>query len=87
MKRKYVVKIGANGGTQVGTGDPGVLVTIKQIARRYGISVRTAHNWKKEGRLGYYKLGRSIRFHPAECDEDIKSFRIPSRFRSTLSNQ
>ena len=59
-----------------------VLITIRELARRYQVSQRTVHNWKKEGRLGYYKLGRAIRFHPAESDQEIRAFRVPARISS-----
>jgi excisionase family DNA binding protein len=82
MKRKCVIRIGPKGADEVGSVNVSVLINVKQLARRYGISVRTAHNWKKEGRLGYYKLGRAIRFHPTESDQEIRAFRVPARISS-----
>jgi hypothetical protein len=84
MKRNCI-RILANIPTQqVATADPSVLITIKDLARRYHVSVRTIHDWKG-ARIGYYKIGGALRFHPEECDEDLKAFYVPSRIRSSSS--
>lgn len=79
MKRTRIIRIGPKGSEQLGSLDVSLLITVKQLARRYGISERSAHLWKEARRVSYYKIGRSVRFHPGETDEEIKVFRIPAR--------
>ena len=52
--------------------------TRPQMARRYAVSLRSFDNWIAEGRLPMYKIGRSVRFDPAECDAALNMFRIPA---------
>lgn len=57
--------------------------TIKQMARRYQVSVRTIANMTADGRLPHYKIGRSVRFAPLECDQAMRAFRRASHFDPT----
>jgi len=54
--------------------------TIQQIAARYQVSVRKVAYMMDEHTLPYYRIGRAIRFNPAECDQVMKAFRRNSRF-------
>ena len=79
MKLMRIIRVGPQGSEQVGDVELGALITINALARRYGISVRALHYWREARRVSYYKFGRSVRFNPAETDQDIKAFRIPAR--------
>ena len=79
MKRTRVIRVGPKGSEQLGSVDVRLLITVKQLALRYGIAERTAHLWKEARRVSHYKIGRSVRFHPGETDEEIKVFRIPAQ--------
>lgn len=50
------------------------------MAARYQVSVRAIFYMAENGRLPYYKIGRSLRFHPAECDEAMRVFRRASKY-------
>jgi len=54
--------------------------TAKQMANRYHLSIR-AIAYLVEGRvLPVYKIGRAVRFDPAECDLAMRVFRRNSKF-------
>jgi excisionase family DNA binding protein len=44
------------------------LLTPLQVADRFGVDVRTIRRWQAMGRLKARKLGRLVRFAPAEVD-------------------
>jgi excisionase family DNA binding protein len=62
-------------------------MTIEQIAARYQLSVRTIANMMEDGRLPYYKVGRSIRFDPEECDLAMRAFRRASKFDTFVETE
>ncbi len=53
------------------------LLTIDQPAQRLGITVRYVRRLVAEKRLPYYKIGRLVRFDPAEITDWLASRRIP----------
>jgi excisionase family DNA binding protein len=52
------------------------LLTRDQTARRINCSPRNLHNIVVSGELPYVKLGKLIRFIPADVDEYVKAHRI-----------
>jgi excisionase family DNA binding protein len=50
------------------------------MAARYQVSVRTIFYMAEEGSLPYYKIGRSLRFHPVECDQAMRASRRASKY-------
>jgi hypothetical protein len=50
------------------------------MADRYQLSIRTIAYLTEDRILPCYKIGRSVRFDPAECDRALKAFRRASRF-------
>jgi len=52
-------------------------LTIRQAARRYGVSIRTLSRWLADGRLPKIALSkRLIRLDRQQCDEAIRRFTI-----------
>lgn len=64
-----------------------VLKTREQIAARYQVSVRTVDYWREDGTLPFHKRGGIVRFHPAECDKAMKTFRQRSRWESSVDDE
>jgi excisionase family DNA binding protein len=52
------------------------LLTIDQLAERLGITVRHVRRLVAERRLPYYKVGRLVRFDPAEISQWLQTRRI-----------
>ena len=52
------------------------LLTIDQLAERLGITARHVRRLGAERRLPYYKVGRLVRFDPAEISQWLKTRRI-----------
>lgn len=49
-----------------------------QIARQYGVSVRTIDNWMARRVVPYTKIGRTVRFDKALVSEALEKFRVAS---------
>lgn len=47
-------------------------VTKAQLARRYAVTLRTITNWMRARRVSYVKLGRVVRFDPAQADAELR---------------
>ena len=45
------------------------LWTSHQVARHLGLSPNTVRRWVAEGRLPAYRVGRVLRFDPADLDK------------------
>jgi excisionase family DNA binding protein len=45
------------------------LLTQKQLAKRWSVSVMTLNRWRRDGRLRYHFMGRQIRFRMADVLE------------------
>ena len=52
------------------------LLTREQAAKRINCSQRNLHNLRVGGQLPYVKIGKLIRFIPADVDEYVKAHRI-----------
>ena len=52
------------------------LLTIDQLAERLGTTVRHVRRLVAERRLPYYKVGRLVRFDPAEITQWLQTRRI-----------
>ena len=52
------------------------LLTIDQVAERLGITVRHVRRLVAERHLPYYKVGRLVRFDPAEIAQWLQTRRI-----------
>lgn len=50
-----------------------LLLTRKQQAARCGISLRTLDELLSKGVLPFFKIGKSIRFDPAEVDAALRA--------------
>lgn len=48
--------------------------TKRELAHRYGVSIRCIDNWVYQGRIPSIKVGRVIRFHVARCDQALTCF-------------
>jgi excisionase family DNA binding protein len=53
------------------------LLTIDQLADRLGITVRHVRRLVAEKQLPYYKVGRLVRFDPAEITAWLGTRRVP----------
>ena len=53
------------------------LLTIDQLAERLGITVRHVRRLVAEKRVPYYKVGRLVRFDPAEITTWLGTRRVP----------
>jgi len=42
------------------------IVTKPGIAREFDVTTRTIEVWMKEGRIPYYRIGRTVRFNLAQ---------------------
>ena len=45
----------------------------KQLAERYGVSLRTVDRWVRRRRISYMKIGRSVRFKSDVVDSEMSS--------------
>ena len=52
------------------------LLGIEELAGRLGITVRHVRRLVAERRLPYYKVGRLVRFNPAEIKEWLERRRV-----------
>jgi excisionase family DNA binding protein len=53
------------------------LLTIDQLAQRLGVTVRHVRRLVAEKRVPYYKVGRLVRFDPAEITDWLATRRVP----------
>jgi excisionase family DNA binding protein len=53
------------------------LLTIDQLAERLGITVRHVRRLVAEKRVPYLKIGRLVRFDPAEATRWLGTRRVP----------
>ena len=51
-------------------------LTVAELAGVLSISVHTVRMWRKQERIPYYKLGRSLRFRLSEVLTKMKGERI-----------
>ena len=49
----------------------------KEAARHLGVSVRCVQNWRKEGKIPFYRISsRCIRYDLAEIERALRKFRF-----------
>ena len=48
------------------------IITEKELSKRIGISKVTLHKYRKEGKIPFSKIGRSIRYDYKEVMETLK---------------
>jgi excisionase family DNA binding protein len=53
------------------------LLSIDQLAQRLGITVRHVRRLVADKRVPYYKIGRLVRFDPAEITDWLATRRVP----------
>ena len=52
------------------------LLTKKQVANLFGVTVKAIDKWMKEKRIPYYSLSRKcVRFRESELDEHLRQFK------------
>lgn len=44
------------------------ILSIKELAEQKNVSIQTIHNWKKEGLIPFYRIGRNVFFKLSEVD-------------------
>ena len=44
------------------------ILSISELAEQKGGSIQTIHNWKKEGLIPFYRIGRNVFFKLSEVD-------------------
>lgn len=55
-------------------------VTLKEAARRLGVSPFTLRAWARyHRRLPFFKLGHRLMFAPSDLDEFLRASRVPAR--------
>lgn len=79
MKPNRLIENAATGANQGELENPGLLININALASRYGVSVRAIYYWMDAQRISHYRIGHTLRFSPAETDEELKKIRIPAR--------
>ncbi len=48
-----------------------------EVARRLGVQVRTIDNWMREGKIVFFKIGRSVKFKWSDVDSFMRDrFRV-----------
>jgi excisionase family DNA binding protein len=52
------------------------LLTVDEAAERIGMSVRHVRRLVAERRIGYHRLGRAVRLHPADVDAYVAASRV-----------
>lgn len=62
-----------------------ILVSKPQIARRYGVSIRTIQQWMEKDIIPFLKIGYMVRFDVRNCDAAIQKYAIKRR-RSLKEN-
>jgi excisionase family DNA binding protein len=55
------------------------LIDVPEAARRMDVSVRTVHNRIKNGTIPHVRLGKLIKFIPADLERFIRAHRIDRR--------
>lgn len=64
------------------TQDPAVMLTIRQVAKRMNVSVRTVSIWISEGNLAAVRIGRLTRISPNALNEMMEKHSVQSTAKS-----
>jgi excisionase family DNA binding protein len=65
---------------------PAELLTIEQAAERISMSARYVRRLVAERRIGFYRIGRSVRIDPADLVQHISAGRIEPITETTVWN-
>ena len=52
------------------------LLTVKDVARMLSVPDQTVYLWVSQRKLPHYKIGKTVRFYPAEIEEWIRNRRV-----------
>jgi len=55
------------------------MLNAEEVARIFGVSIRTVHSWKATGKLPFCKIGGTLRFHPDDIERLSTTFRLDER--------
>jgi transposase len=50
-------------------------LSIQELADRYEVSKATVHNWRKQGLVTGFKIGKGRFFHLEEVEKNLKQYR------------
>lgn len=59
------------------------LVDATTMANTLAISTRSLHRLRVKGRISHYRIGRCVRYQPAEVMEALADYRVISRSQIT----
>lgn len=62
--------------TLSGTTNPPAMLTVEEAAHQLGTPVRFVRRLVAERRIRFYKVGKYVRFHPADIAEFIRQGRV-----------
>lgn len=51
-------------------------LTVHDLAPILGVTTRTVHRWAAERRIPHVRIGRSVRFTPAQVDEIAAAYTV-----------
>jgi phage terminase Nu1 subunit (DNA packaging protein) len=51
-------------------------MTTREIAAHFGVSIKTVKNWKRDGLLVYFQIGRVLRFDVAASAQALAEHQI-----------
>lgn len=57
------------------------LLTVSEIAETLGVAARTIRDWAQAQKIGYYKVGKELRFTKKDLDIFMASRRVEARPR------
>jgi excisionase family DNA binding protein len=57
------------------------MLTKEEIAKYFGITVRTVENWMTQGYLPYLRFGRAVRFSLADVQRHVEKHQRICRLR------
>jgi len=57
--------------------NPGILLTVNQVAERLNVTVRMVYRLTQDGRLPSHKIGTHLRVHSDDLDDFIAGCRQP----------
>lgn len=60
--------------------DENSLLSIKEVAELFGVSVVTIHSWKKEGKLtGFKRVGGRVYISENDCLDSMKEIKLKGK--------
>ena len=49
------------------------LISPQYLANHLGISIKTIYDWVYKGKITYFRIGRLLRFKPADIESELNS--------------